>query len=204
MSPRNVEKDQQMREKRLAHILESAIEIMAVKGIGSVSIGDIAAAAGVSVGNVYHYFKSKDEIFAELLRRGQTGYGAFVSEVAGRALPAADKLRTISEAWLALGNSWAYTLLIHTARMSETSTDQLRREVTGRFTANLGPVSEIVAQGQREGSVVSGDPTELALYFVSLIQGLTLQRAPGVEVPVGIRAEGVVRLFLAGGAARDA
>ncbi|MFC3799116.1 TetR/AcrR family transcriptional regulator [Cohnella sp. GCM10012308] len=204
MSPRNVEKDQQMREKRLAHILESAIEIMAVKGIGSVSIGDIAAAAGVSVGNVYHYFKSKDEIFAELLRRGQTGYGAFVSEIAGRQLPAADKLRAISEAWLALGNSWAYTLLIHTARMSETSTDQLRREVTGRFTANLGPVAEIVAQGQREGSVVPGDPTELALYFVSLIQGLTLQRAPGVEVPVGIRAEGVVRLFLAGSAARDA
>ncbi|MFD2331000.1 TetR/AcrR family transcriptional regulator [Cohnella sp. GCM10020058] len=204
MSPRNVEKDQQMREKRLAHILESAIEIMAVKGIGSVSIGDIAAAAGVSVGNVYHYFKSKDEIFAELLKRGQTGYGAFVTEVAGRELPAADKLRAISEAWLALGNSWAYTLLIHTARMSETSTDQLRREVTGRFTANLGPVAEIVSQGQREGSVVPGEPTELALYFVSLIQGLTLQRAPGVEVPVGIRAEGVVRLFLADGAARDA
>ncbi|MFB9329125.1 TetR/AcrR family transcriptional regulator [Paenibacillus aurantiacus] len=194
--PRNVEKDMQLREKRIAHILDTAIETMAVKGIGSVSIGDLARAASVSVGNVYHYFKSKDEIFAELLRRGQTGYGDFVAQLADADMTAPEKLRTLCATWLSTGNNWAYTILIHTARMSESSTEELRAEVTRRFTDNLKPVARMIEQGQQEGTVVPGDPRELAFYFVSLIQGLTLQRAPGAEVPVDIHADNVLGLFL--------
>nr|WP_281378787.1 TetR/AcrR family transcriptional regulator [Paenibacillus phyllosphaerae] len=186
----------QKREIRIVHILSSAIEVMAVKGIGSVSMNDIASAAGVSIGNMYHYFKSKDEIFAELLRRGQTDYGEFVAIIAQKPDRAREKLYMICSTWLQMTNHWAYTILIHTARMSETSSEELRRQVTERFTNNLSPVAAIMEQGQREGEVKTGDPMELAFYFVSLIQGLTLQRAPGVEVPVGIEPADIVRLFL--------
>jgi len=197
MSPRNVEKDIRQRERKINHILDSAIETIAVKGIGSVSINDIAAAADVSIGNVYHYFKSKDDIFAEILRRGQTAYGDNVSMLAAQEGAALDKLRRLSESWLALDNSWAYTILIHTARMSETSSEEIRRAVTERFTNNLEPVAEMIRQGQREGQIVDGSPLELAYYFVSLIQGLTLQNMPGAEVPIRARAEAIVSLFTA-------
>lgn len=192
---RNVEKDQLLREKRLNQILDCALEIIALKGIGAVSISDIAAAAKVSVGNVYHYFKSKDEIFDEILRRGQTEYGEFVDEVQRMDSPAMDKLRLILSSWLALPNHWAHTILIHSARVSETSLPATRSQVTDRFTRNLIPVSRIIEQGQREGAIIDGDPFELAFYFVSLIQGLTLQRMPGAEVQAPIRVEGVLSLL---------
>jgi Transcriptional regulator len=193
MSPRNVEKDLQQREKRIKHILDCALEIIAVKGIGSVSINDIAAAANVSIGNMYHYFKSKDEIFGEILRRGQTDYGEHVTALAASEGSALDKLHRLCESWLAIDNSWAYTILIHTARLSDS--EEMRRVVTNRFTNNLEPVAGIMEQGQREGLVVEGSPLELAYYFVSLIQGLTLQKMPGNEVPIRARAESIVTLF---------
>lgn len=191
---RNAEKDLQQREQRMNDILDAAIEVMAVKGVGSASMQHIAGAAGISIGNLYHYFKSKEEIFAEVLRRGQTGYGEFVRSVADGPGEARAKLLTIAENWLALGNSWAHTILIHTARLSEAS-EELRRDVTGRFTVNLQPVAAIIAQGQAEGTAPEGDPLELAFYFTSLIQGLTLQRMPGSEVLVPMRAASVVDLF---------
>ncbi|WP_340012921.1 TetR/AcrR family transcriptional regulator [Paenibacillus sp. FSL K6-1318] len=195
MSPRNIEKDLQQREIKINHILDSALEIIALKGIGSVSINHIAAAAGMSIGNMYHYFKSKDEIISEILRRGQTSYGEHVSQLAEQSGDALNKLLLLSESWLALENNWAYTILIHTARLSETSSEEIRREVTERFTNNLGPVANIMEQGQKEGLIVSGVPLELAYYFVSLIQGLTLQKMPGTEVPIRAQARSIVSLF---------
>jgi TetR/AcrR family hemagglutinin/protease transcriptional regulator len=197
MSPRNKEKDLQLREKRINHILDSALEIIALKGIGSVSINHIATASGMSIGNMYHYFKSKDEIISELLRRGQTSYGENVSQLAEQAGDALSKLLLLSESWLALENNWAYTILIHTARLSESSSEEIRREVTERFTNNLGPVASIMEQGQLEGLIVGGVPLELAYYFVSLIQGLTLQKMPGAEVPIRAQAQSIVSLFAA-------
>ncbi|MBW7475519.1 TetR/AcrR family transcriptional regulator [Paenibacillus oenotherae] len=197
MSPRNVEKDLQQREQRINRILDSALEIIAVKGIGSVSINHIAAAAGMSIGNMYHYFKSKDEIISEILRRGQTSYGEHVSGLAKQQGNALDKLLLLCESWLAMENNWAYTILIHTARLSDASSDEIRRAVTERFTNNLGPVATVMEQGQQEGLVVSGTPVELAYYFVSLIQGLTLQKLPGAEVPIRAQARSIVSLFAA-------
>lgn len=197
MSPRNVERDLLQREKRINHILDSALETIAVKGIGSVSINDIAAAASMSIGNMYHYFKSKDEIISEILRRGQTGYGEHVTLIAEQECPALEKLLILCESWLALDNSWAYTILIHTARLSDASSEEIRKAVTERFTNNLGPVAAVMEQGQQEGLVVGGDPLELAYYFVSLIQGLTLQKMPNAEVPIRAQASSIVALFAA-------
>ncbi|GBF78529.1 putative TetR family transcriptional regulator, partial [Paenibacillus sp. 598K] len=81
MSPRNVEKDKQLRERKKQQLLDSALKVMAIHGFQLTSIQHIAAEAGVSVGTVYHYFASKEEIFSEVLRSGQARYGAYVREL---------------------------------------------------------------------------------------------------------------------------
>lgn len=50
-------------------ILEAALELFSHRGYGATSIRDIADAAKVSTGNVYHHFKDKDAIFQELLNQ---------------------------------------------------------------------------------------------------------------------------------------
>ncbi|CAH1200546.1 hypothetical protein PAECIP111893_01434 [Paenibacillus plantiphilus] len=196
MSPRNVEKDMQMREARIEHILTSALETIAKLGIDSANIKDIAREAGLSVGNVYNYFKSKDDIFSEVLLRGQISYGKAISGFAGLDMDPREKLYEISQGWLSTKSNWAFTIMLQSIRTNQSVNPEIKEAATRRFTENLRPLADIMRQGQTKGVIVGGDPQQLAFYYVSLIQGLTLQLAPGYEIPVHIEPENIVRLFM--------
>lgn len=61
-----MEQVQRSRRSR-AQILEAALELFSHRGYRATSVRDIAAAAGVSTGNVYHHFPDKESIFLDLL-----------------------------------------------------------------------------------------------------------------------------------------
>ena len=61
MIPRKLQA-QQMRRK----IQKTALELFDKNGFENVSVEDVAHAVGCSVGNIYHYFKSKDELALQL------------------------------------------------------------------------------------------------------------------------------------------
>ena len=52
---------------RKGQILASSAALFAVKGVGATTVREIGEAAGVFSGSLYHYFKSKNAIVAELL-----------------------------------------------------------------------------------------------------------------------------------------
>jgi AcrR family transcriptional regulator len=54
-------------ERSRSQILEAALKLFSHRGYGATSVRDIAEAAGVSKGNVYHHFPDKETIFRELL-----------------------------------------------------------------------------------------------------------------------------------------
>lgn len=54
-------------ERSRAQILEAALKLFSHRGYGATSVRDIAEAAGVSKGNVYHHFPDKEAIFRALL-----------------------------------------------------------------------------------------------------------------------------------------
>jgi len=56
-------------ELRSAEILESITGVFAAKGFEGASMQDLARAAGMSAGNFYRYFPSKDAIVAALVER---------------------------------------------------------------------------------------------------------------------------------------
>lgn len=52
---------------RRIQILDAAAELFATKGVAATTVREIGDAAGVFSGSLYHYFKSKNAIVAELL-----------------------------------------------------------------------------------------------------------------------------------------
>jgi len=62
MSPIIVDKKQ-----KKEHILDAALGVFVNKGFSNVVINDIAKVAGIGKGTVYEYFKSKEDLFSELL-----------------------------------------------------------------------------------------------------------------------------------------
>jgi len=54
-------------ERSRAQILDAALKLFSHRGYGATSVRDIAEAAGLSKGNVYHHFPDKETIFRALL-----------------------------------------------------------------------------------------------------------------------------------------
>jgi AcrR family transcriptional regulator len=67
--PKKIREPKQNRSIHLKQkILESAIKIFSEKGYYNTSSNEISAAAGVSVGSFYSYFKDKKELFIEAMK----------------------------------------------------------------------------------------------------------------------------------------
>src|SRR6185295_18316555 len=54
-------------ERSRGQILDAALKLFSHHGYGATSVRDIAEAASVSKGNVYHHFPDKESIFRALL-----------------------------------------------------------------------------------------------------------------------------------------
>jgi AcrR family transcriptional regulator len=54
-------------EVSVANALEAALKLFSSQGFGATSMRQIASESGLSVGNLYHHFSNKEEIFQRLL-----------------------------------------------------------------------------------------------------------------------------------------
>jgi TetR/AcrR family fatty acid metabolism transcriptional regulator len=77
-------------------ILDSAIHVFADQGFHHCRVSDVADAAGVAYGLVYHYFDSKEEILNTLFtERWQLMLDA-ITEIDSQRVPARDKLYMVA------------------------------------------------------------------------------------------------------------
>lgn len=72
------------------HILDTALSLMAQRGVDGTSMRDLAAAAGLNVASLYHYFASKRELLVAVLE--ERGFIDDLAGAAGRAAIARDEV----------------------------------------------------------------------------------------------------------------
>jgi AcrR family transcriptional regulator len=104
MSPRTKEQNEKIRRTRRREILDAARMVFAERGFHATRMSDIAHAADVSQGTLYHYFRSKDDLFlalcfvwADLLEAGiRALFAEDESESASEKISAADKISAMT------------------------------------------------------------------------------------------------------------
>ena len=69
MSPRTATQFKEIREEKRSLIMDAALEHFASEGFHNTTINHIARHAGISKGLMYNYFRSKDELLAEIIDR---------------------------------------------------------------------------------------------------------------------------------------
>ncbi len=69
MAKKSITKRKERAIETKNRIYSAAIDLMDRKGFEKLTIVDISKKAGVSVGAFYHYFKSKNDILAEIFRK---------------------------------------------------------------------------------------------------------------------------------------
>lgn len=89
------------REQRRSTILRSARKEFFDKGFRAVTVDSIAKRAELSKGAIYLYFKSKEEIYAQILLRDIDKFHARVDALLDPSKSASDNLRQFAEVYAA-------------------------------------------------------------------------------------------------------
>jgi AcrR family transcriptional regulator len=177
MPPRQEEANQRIKDERREQILKAALQIFARKGLAAARISDIAAAAGLSYGLVYHYFRDKEGLFVELVQRA-VGGGLQVAQAALEAEGSPlERLHALCEEMVeGVRDNPEYPLIVMQA-INQELLPEATREPIGRLSEQTyQTVSELIRQCQDAGQVVAGDPRELTELYFAVIQGLALSR----------------------------
>ena len=158
-------------------ILEAARTLFAERGFSSCRVADVARSAGMSAGNVYWLFDSKEAILKAILAEGFGNVETMTAEVAAAYGPARRKLDLLVDRTLALYDANGPFVVILGGLMGEGGRELIRSlgldmaEIAGRAHANL---RRVFAEARSEGAVAPGDPDLLVTLYVGFFNGLLI------------------------------
>lgn len=151
-----------------------ALELFDKEGFENVSVEQIAQAAGCSVGNIYHYFKSKDELVIQVTSSVDAQYSVLEeSYLADEANSWHDKLLDfVGQSLVISANDPSlYRSFIHGIRYPQQG---ILRDNEKRVYFRV--LRELVDGCKQEGSVHAGrDREELVADLVAMHRGLLLE-----------------------------
>jgi AcrR family transcriptional regulator len=176
MAPRNKESNQQILDQRREQILAAALKMFALRGFAATKISDIASAAGLSHGLIYHYFKSKNEIFTELVKIATSIFLEIIKYGARYDVSPLEKIRSITEMIISLSYSrdHAYYLSIaEQAYISDEVPAEAKSAILGSVSSNLKLIAAMIVEGQNTGQIIEDDPERLAFAYFSMVRGMT-------------------------------
>ena len=160
-------------QDRPDEILSAAMQVFADRGLAGARVEDIAAAAGISKGTLYLYFKGKEELFKEAVRAQLRRILEGLSAAAPPGEPAARLARFMEAYWSHLRRP-AFGKLYRLVLGELHQFPELRRfyseEVSGRVMALTG---EIVSAGVASGTFREVDPAVAS----RMVVGLMIQHA---------------------------
>lgn len=175
---------QEQKEQRRQEIMYAALDLFVKRGYAATKIADIAKAASMSVGLLFHYFESKEKLYEELVKMG----------LQGTAYPGAQKCEHAIDFFLQFAEQ-LFTYMRqqpYVAKMFVLMADAQRSEGTPEHIREIAMQVNTIEQfvpivewGQKEGSIKQGDALALSGAFWCSIQGIAEQYAahPDMGLP---------------------
>lgn len=198
--PRTKAQFEEMRQATRSKIQGAASHLFARKGVAGTNVQEIADRAGISIGLLYKHYKTKDELFDELVDMARTGLAETT-----RLLSSDGDPREILTA--------ITTEIIDDYRKDDEFTDYLifltqalisgleSEALTGLVQEDkrlIGALAGLIERGQGGGAIRGGNPGELAFAYMSAIQGIGVFRnvmqsdftVPSVEIMLSFLLSG--------------
>ncbi|MCE3550875.1 TetR/AcrR family transcriptional regulator [Pseudonocardia sp. RS11V-5] len=142
---------QEVNESRYEHIVDVAAELFRRKGYAATSINDIAEAAGLMKGSLYHYINSKEDLLSAIVDQAHHNTASLGEELLAADATAEDKLRFVVRRHLR-GTEQNQTKIQVLYREFPVLPAERFAEVIRRRDTYERAVRELVRQGQREGT----------------------------------------------------
>lgn len=200
--PRSKTQSEQIRAESREKIIATARRLFAEQGFDGCSVSDIAQQAGMSQGNIYWYFSSKDELFQAVLMEGFQAIGATMAQAAMSQGSGLEKFDLFLERFIALakeqgGDEFVIIVITFIAQGGVK-----RFAEFGISTEQIGSgyhqsLNTIFTQGQAEGLFQPDiDPNLLSTFFFSFVNGLMfMYPQEWKDIPAEIIREALLRLI---------
>jgi AcrR family transcriptional regulator len=179
--PRSEEALRHLRDERREHLLLTAAEVFARKGLAETKIADLAETAGMSPGLLYHYFANKEAVLLALLERSVHTMNRLAQAALQQPGSAWEQLHWLTEhLLLSIRQPASFQVGSYTSALSEEASELLKELGTLQRTV----LRQLIVAGQASGQMVQRDPDQLVLLYLCLMHGLALdKRAFGEHFP---------------------
>ena len=176
--PKTQEQCKEMREEMREKILQESILYFAKNGFSGTKMADLAKYIGIGQGTIYVYFKSKEDLFETIHERISAKEDIKEMKVLWM-LPvlAKQKIHMLSESILkkfTLDINYSAKVALNTQLLlgkdAYASKDTTYQSKLYQYT------EKIIKQGQKEGSVVSGNAMKLADYYWGVVYLYALKK----------------------------
>lgn len=182
--PRTEEQYEAMRTATRNKIHSAAIKLFAKRGFAATSVKDIADSAGISIGLMYRHYKTKGDLFNELVSYAAEGLGKvvkrFKSDESPKELIRLFTLDILND----LDNddevAEFYMLMNQSLRMEEPSSQI--QNLNKQSEALLNQTIHLIEKGQELEQFKQGNASEMAFYYFASIQGLMM-----IKITIGER-----------------
>ena len=185
-------------EIRRREILKAAGKVLVSRGYHNVHLDDVAAAAGLSKGTLYLYFKDKESLFAEVLEdvidRLEERLAGLSSDGGAREV-----LERMAAEMLDFVDEHQDFLVQFSREKPDLCGKRAGNVLQRRYAGHLQFVAEAIGRGIEDGIVRKHDSMMGSLYFISLVRMFMLQKIMGGDKrPLRPRATEFMDLFLNG------
>lgn len=200
--PRNKEQAEQIRSESRAKIVATARRLFAERGFDRCSVSDIAREAGMSQGNIYWYFPSKEALLRAVLAEVFEALEALFAEALAMPGSGRERLIALIDRYLQLGRGGGgaeasaiiNTLIAQGASTRLTDLGFDAEQIVGGYHQALG---SLIAQAQAEGALAPGnDPALLTMFYFAFFNGLPMTyREQADAIPGEVLREAMLRLL---------
>lgn len=149
--------------------MASAGELLHRQGVQGTTLADIAEAADVPAGNVYYYFKTRDDLVHAVIESQMRAVGELLAGLDGRGTPVA-RLKGLAETWTRNGPE----IVAHGCPLGGLS-HELHKQDAGLGAEAARPLRTILDWAERQfRELGQRNAGALAVTFLGAIQGAAL------------------------------
>jgi TetR/AcrR family transcriptional regulator len=169
------ERREREREQRKTQILDTARALLLEKGLNATSINQIAKRSELSVGAIYFYYKSKEDLYAALQVEGLELLAQMNRQVGqGESLPD-EKIRKLASVYLRFSEDHKnYFDIINYFLTSPEPifSPELKAKIDEHGKDSLFFLAEAIREGIQGGLFKTGDPRRQAIILWSTLHGI--------------------------------
>jgi TetR/AcrR family transcriptional regulator len=160
-------------EERRRQIMDAALACFARKGYHNTTMDDIVAESGLSKGTLYWYFKSKDELFASLIKSFFLDMRQDIDGILEQHTTASGRLRAIAQGFVQFFHETEdFFSVFFEFWMQSTLNEELNQLFSNVLVQYKKVIAGIIAEGMRTGEFKAVDASQLALAVMAAYDGL--------------------------------